>query len=168
MRVLTNFEDFIDKYPTWIIYMRGNKKFKCPACWDEPTSQGNSLCPTCYGTGYSVSFERLPSRITKPRALFTPDTETTYGNIPNYDLVVYLKSGTYPKMGDKILEASWNVRTGLVGSIGQPTEILHVYTIDTVIPMREDEISYFSVGCFIADSTKWFLEEQLLSRGINA
>jgi hypothetical protein len=167
MRLKDELNNFITEYSTWVVYLRRDTRFRCPVCFDADTQEGKSLCPRCYGTGYKTVPERVPVRIARPRALgYVPDTGTPYGHMSNYEFVAYFQREYYPEKNDKIVEVSWNVAQSYIQTLGQVAKVLHVYNIDEMEAWREDEISFLVAGCSIDDTTKEFIEYQLISRGI--
>jgi len=158
------FENFINNYAHWIIYIRQNLEFPCPDCYSEISNEGSGLCPTCYGTGHVITLERIPVRFR--RFSLTHDAGLAQGIMSDFDMLVYFKQTAYPKQTDLVLEVEWNVPISSIESQGQPTSIIHVYRLKELEAYREEELSFFVGGCSIEDSTKEFLQKTILSTGI--
>lgn len=145
-------ENYIMRYPQWIVYLRKDPSLKCADHWDPATSTPKSLgvvdC-ACLGFGVLVTPEIVPCRMTLGRkSEVSPLDKTDLGFMTNLPNTIHFPRGVYPVENDVVLVCSWNVPANQIPKANniRPVYITATYQIKQMNPYWFRNVEYFSCG----------------------
>lgn len=137
-------KDVLDKYGHYIVYIRCDKRFRCP-CFIERSGEPHSDCPMCFGTGYKVQIEKIRTRrkiSSVPESLIGVNRLQSTGTMAPKSYTYYYEHYVQPKESDLILEVLWDKE-------GVPRHIKNKYLVSAVDPQLgyKGRVEFYQVYC---------------------
>ncbi len=128
-------DEFIAKHPHWVVYIRGNRKFKCTHCYQEEEGSPDPRCTLCFGLGYSFKAHRLKTRVwdLTQGAIAESELSKPMGILNSGEMAFAMQRGYYPSNGDLILEVEWDTPTADIELKGKPVKVFAAWTVSQTI-----------------------------------
>lgn len=162
-------QDFILENCEYVLYLRKDKRFHCPAHWDQATltaKHTTQYCPTCLGLGNLTIPQIIPARISHFDAQVTTrssDNRYMPGYMENINSVLHVPRAVYPELEDIFLTGEWDKPAQKLGQkpVGKLLRIADIYIIRRTREWFEREVSSFSCGVERIESLRTVLEHQI-------
>lgn len=134
----------IGAVPEWFIYLRTDRRFKCPTCYDESAGEPSGFCTECYGMGYRTIPYIVPGRLVF-RGQSEGEEHTDIGLLDDSREIWNTIREVHPKVLDTLLQVSWNIDSRKIADNPnrRPVEIFKVYTINKVVRPYQNEVSWY-------------------------
>lgn len=141
---------FVGENTQWVIYLRKDKRFPCPTCWDpssKTADHGRVDCEDgCWGTGVKTTLQLAPCRMVPgtPNNLLEGDLRLGPGYVERNQVMGIFPREVYPQMEDIILAAEWTTPTQKLGSPprSRPVRISDVFIIKNTASHFEREFGW--------------------------
>lgn len=147
-------EQFILENCQFLLYLRMDRRFKCPEHWDESSSSVKNIhqyCDVCKGFGFKTSAACVPSRVTYDAAhVSNRETELRLppGYMEYFNAVVHFPRKIRPASEDVIAICEWSMPTQRLHSV--PTarilKATSVMAIKQINDRFERELAFYSCG----------------------
>lgn len=142
MSMRKSFNNIIEKYGHYIIYVRRDTRFKCK-CYIEKNGEADPHCPECLGLGNPVQLEFIKARRKvnySSGQLSGLDKHFDNGIQIAEEYTYYLKAEDEPKELDMILEVD-------IDESRKVKKVLEKNLISTAVPMKgvKGEVEFYQV-----------------------
>ena len=148
-------QDFIMKYPEWLILLRRDERFPCIEHHDFATKSRSSFsgtCDFCLGFGVKVLPQIVPCRVSRGRfAEISSKDEALVsepGMVPNFTDVAHFPRIVLPQINDILISAEWDKKTTDLFKVpyARPVRFNSIWTIRNQEHHTQREVSWISCG----------------------
>ena len=170
----TSYNEYIENHGQWVVYVRGDRRFPCPDCFDPSTESvdEDTHCPECMGLGYKATLERMKVHVAldvkKTYATKSGMAAAYYGDVESSAGLLYSRAGSYPQYQDLVIETEWDVPYERVSAEGTPTRLLTTWRImrpNAVINGPEGAVDLWLSGLQRHNIKGSFYEQQIRGAG---
>lgn len=163
--LLKRFKKYFTNHASWAVYIRLNQEIECVECeHDLSSGEGDPDCLYCFGTGKHVTLEKMQVLLAKTQLFYRPDFDAPLGMLTAGDTRAYFLPESTPQSLDLVLEVSWDRPYEEVFDYGEPTEIIHIYKIESLESQADGSIIYFTGMLEIQDFRLDQITRALFSR----
>lgn len=163
---LERVDGFINDHPHWVMYIRGNRKFKCPVCYSEEEGTYDPRCKTCFGIGHKFTIHKLKVRDWDVGQSALGESTIGAGSLAPYKTAFAMHREYYPAGGDHIIDPQWDMPISSIGSRGKPLTVDHMWTVSDVAARRlHGRVMFHVAYCKSYEGDKAWMETFILQKG---